>query len=113
MSHKYKRLPAVLPRTGTAQEAHQIWLDTPVFAPRSRGPSLAPGKCLKRLGKDFDDLDMDRDFGVYLGQHGHEHLVAIKHPDDCAGLGPLGGYPFTGLEAFADLGDLASQWEMD
>ena len=61
---------------------------------------------LRRIGRDYpcgDDVK-DGDFGLYLGPHGSDYVVALQSifPAD-----------IIGCERFATLADLRANWELD
>jgi hypothetical protein len=78
---------------------------------------LVLGMNLRRKGKNYPfgaDIDIDKDFGLYLGEFEGFHHIGIKRWDACPQLvEQWEPEHFTALESFPTLEALKSVWEVD
>ena len=98
----------------SAADAAKYWLDSPVFgdkkSPNNRGDfgdDDTVGLNLRRIGLSFDlpqEFKPDESFGVFLGRHGDQWVVAVKK-FDYSGM--------SGCELFDSLESLQRRWELD
>lgn len=86
------KLSGGLPLVRRAAKSKDDWGDPQTY-----------GLHMKRAGKRFDELDLDYDFGTFLGKHGDQFAIAIKSLS--AG--------FIAIELFATLADAKQAWELD
>jgi hypothetical protein len=94
-----------------AVQASHYWLDSRLFGNKRPskdafdfGDVATVGKHLKRSDLGFHDLDINIDFGIFLGEHEDGWVVGIKNED---------GTRLTGAEVFESLSDLKRSWILD
>jgi hypothetical protein len=95
-------------QTGSANLAYKFLART-LFAELPAEPVLGePDAVGAHLVRVTEDPPGEDDFGLYLGMHRGQHVVAIKDFDAAPSAMSL-----TGCEIFSDVDELRSSWLLD
>ena len=79
--------------------------------PDDFGDAATVGLHVMRRGKGFQDLNIETDFGLYMGEQHFAGTSAIIHRQWCVGIIDAGNN-ITGFESFSTLEELKREWRL-